>query len=302
MAGTERIPDIESLRLLVLVQELASIGAAAADCGISQPSASKRLSALERQLGLTLLERRRQGSSLTPAGVMVVDWARQVLARVDGLLEGVRSLRAQSESTVRVAASMTIAEYLAPDWISELRGAFPTTHFELDVANSLTVAERIRHGHADLGFVETPAVPEGMSVRYVSRDRMALVVSPEHPWTRRRALRAKDLAATPLIVRERGSGTRETLYRALAAVGAEPMSPLLELSSTTAVRNSVVAGAGPAVLSVRAVRTDLAHGRLVELPVEDVDLHRPLHAVWRTGHQLNGPAAALLAIAMRSPQ
>ncbi len=294
-------PDPDSLRLLVLVGDLGSIGAAASELHVSQPSASKRLSSLERQLGLTLITRTRQGCTLTPAGEMVTDWAQQVLAHLDGLVNGARALRTQHESRLRVAASMTIAEYLAPSWISALRGTIPETHFELDVANSVTVADYVRHGHSDLGFVETPVAPEGVSVRHVTGDRMAVVVPPDHPWARRRnPLTPAELAATPLIVRERGSGTRETLYQALATARTDPVRPLLELHSTTAVRNSVVAGAGPSVLSVLAVATDLAENRVVEIPVADLDLRRPLHAVWRAGHQLAGPAAALLAIAMRT--
>lgn len=301
-ADTATAPDTEALRLLVLVGDLGSIGAAAADLRQSQPAASKRLSALERQLGLTLVERSRQGCRLTAAGAVVSDWARQVLAHVDGLMSGVRALRAQQRSTLRVAASMTVADYLAPGWISALREASPDTQLALDVTNSDAVAEAVRHGHADLGFVETPAVPDGVSVRHVAHDRMAVIVPPEHPWARRRRpIGATELAATPLIVREAGSGTRDTLSRALAQAGTEPVTPLLQLRSTTAVRNSVVAGAGPSVLSVLAVADDLAERRVVEVPVAGIDLHRPLHAVWRAGHRLTGPAAALLAIAMRRP-
>ncbi|MBA8824644.1 DNA-binding transcriptional LysR family regulator [Saccharopolyspora lacisalsi] len=293
-------PDTESLRLLVLVGDLGSLGAAAAELRVSQPSASKRLSSLERQLGLTLLERTRQGCTLTPAGAMVRDWSGQVLTHLDGLLDGARALRARHEVHLRVAASMTVADYLAPAWISTLRTTLPEAHLELDVGNSVSVCDRVRHGQCDLGFIETPSVPEGVSRRYVTGDRMVVVVPPEHPWAQlRRSLSVTELAATPLIVRERGSGTRETLYQALSYRGSDPVAPLLELHSTTAVRNSVVAGAGPAVLSVLAVATDLAEARMVEVDV-DLDLRRPLHAVWRAGHRLTGPAAALLAIAVRS--
>lgn len=298
------MPDSDSLQLLVLVGELGSIGAAAAELHVSQPSASKRLSGLERQLGLTLVTRTRRGCTLTPSGEMVSGWAQQVLTQLDGLMTGVRALRAHQESTLRVAASLTVAEYLAPGWISALRGAVNDVHLELEVDNSAAVAEHVRHGRADLGFVETPNLPDGVSLRYVGHDRLAVVVPPEHSWARRRrVLTARELAATPLIVREHGSGTRETLEEALAGVGEHPVAPLLELHSTTAVRNTVVAGVGPSVLSLLAVRSDLAEGRLVEIPVYGLEeLRRPLNAVWRAGHQLTGPAAALLAVAMRAPR
>lgn len=297
------VPDTESLRLFVLVSNLGSIGAAAAELGISQPSASKRLTALERSLGLTLVTRTRQGCTPTPTGEMVRDWANQVLTHMDGLVNGVAALRAQQQSHLRIAASMTIAEYLAPVWISTLRSTTSEIHLELEVANSVTVAEYVRHGQAELGFVETPVAPHGVSVRYVTGDRMVVIAPPDHPWTRRNEpLQPAELAATPLILREQGSGTRETLLKALQGLGLDPVAPLLELHSTTAVRNSVVAGAGPAVLSTHAVAGDLTQQRVSAVPVARLDLRRPLHAVWRAGHQLTGQAAALLAIAMRSGQ
>ncbi|WP_243787786.1 LysR substrate-binding domain-containing protein [Saccharopolyspora gloriosae] len=292
-------PDPTSLRLLVLISELGSIGAAAAQLRISQPSASKRLTSLERGLGLHLVERTRRGATLTPAGTTVLDWARRVLTEIDALTTGVHALRAQHRQQLRVAAGMTIADYLAPRWITTLRAAFTGLRLELDSTNSATVTEAVRHGRADLGFLESPDVPDGVSVRYLTHDRMTVVVPPAHPWTRRREpLDPAELAATPLIVREHGSGTRETLERALAAAAMTTTEPLLELHSTTAVRNSVVAGAGPAVLSTLAVDSDLRTGQVVEIPVAGLDLHRPLHAVWRGGHRLTGPAAALLSTAL----
>ncbi|MFB9430407.1 LysR family transcriptional regulator [Streptoalloteichus tenebrarius] len=295
------VPDLESLRLLVLVGELGSLGRAAGELGITQPAASKRLSALERQLRLVLVDRTRRGSRLTPAGHVVSDWARRVLDEVDGLLTGAAALRAHRDAELRVAASMTVAEHLAPGWIGELRRAEPALYVGLQVTNSTSVVELVRSGEVDMGFIESPSIPTDLAYRRVAVDRLAVVVAPTHPWTRRRRpVSPEELAATPLVVRESGSGTRETLERALAAARCGPAQPLLELGSTTAVRSAVIAGAGPAVLSVLAVATDLSEGRLVEVGVEGIDLRRALCAVWPSGRRLVGPAAALLAIAGRA--
>ncbi|GAB3907600.1 hypothetical protein GCM10029964_106040 [Kibdelosporangium lantanae] len=109
-----------------------------------------------------------------------------------------------------------------------------------------------------------------------------------------------DLAETPLVVRESGSGTRETLERALRQAKAGPLRPLAEFGSTTAVRSAVVNGAGPAVLSVLAVDSDLAEGRLVEVTVDGLDLRRQLRAVWPAGRRLIGSGAELLSVALRA--
>jgi DNA-binding transcriptional LysR family regulator len=289
-------PDLESLRLLVLVSELGSIGRAAAQAGISQPSASKRLSTVERRLGLVLVDRTRRGSALTPDGRAVAGWAYRVLEEFDNLLTGAEALRTHRDAELRVAASMTVAEHLVPGWLGELRGSLPGVYVGLQVTNSERVADLVRDGEVDLGFVESPGTLPDLTGRRVATDRLVVVVATGHAWSRRRSpVTAPELAATPLVVREHGSGTRETLDTALRRLGAGPVTPLLELGSNAAVRNAVVAGAGPAVISELAVAGDLADGRLVRVDVEGLDLRRALRAVWPAGRKLVGPAAILLA-------
>ncbi|MBK1787448.1 LysR family transcriptional regulator [Prauserella cavernicola] len=295
-----RLPDIESLRLLVLVGEHGSLTGAATASGISQPSASKRMNVLERMLGVQLLDRSRRGSALTPAGMLVSGWAGRVLDEVTVMLDGVEALRRERSDQLSLAASLTVAEHLLPAWIGELRRDTPGLHVGLQVLNSARVHELARQGDIDLGFVESPGGLPGVRTRVVAQDRLVLVVSRDHKWgRRRRAVDPVELAATPLISRERGSGTRDTAERALIDAGAEPVPPLLELGSSTAVRSAVVAGAGPALLSELIVAQDLATGLLVEIPTTGVDFGRTLRAVWSASRQPAGPAAHLLAIAPR---
>jgi DNA-binding transcriptional LysR family regulator len=110
---------------------------------------------------------------------------------------------------------------------------------------------------------------------------------------------AATLATTPFVARETGSGTRTVLERALGEVSM--VDPVLELSSTAAVRAAVAAGAGPAALSVHAVRDDIAAGRLVPIAVTGLDLTRRLHAVWTGSSKLPpGPVRDLVRLAERS--
>jgi DNA-binding transcriptional LysR family regulator len=293
-----RTPDLDSLTLLVLVGEHGSLGAAASRLGISQPAASKRLSTLERDLGLVLVDRSRRGSRLTDAGRMVVGWSRRVLDDVGELLTGAEALRTRRDAELRVAASMTIAEYLAPGWIGQLRRRRPELYVGLQVTNSDKVPALLTSGAADIGFIESPRAPARFATRQVSSDRLVVVVPVGHPWARRRRpLTVGELASTPLVVRERGSGTRETLDEALSRAGVGTARPLLELGSATAVRSAVIAATGPAVISELAVRTDVADGRLVAVRVEGLELSRVLRAVWTGGRKLVGPAAELLTVA-----
>lgn len=288
-----RVPDLGALELLLAVARRGSLGAAARDLGITQPAASSRIRSMERQLGLTLLDRSPRGSRLTDAGALVTDWARRVVEAAEAFDAGAQALRDRRDSRLRVAASMTIAEYLLPGWLIALRARRPDTAVSLHAGNSTAVAERLLTGAADLGFVEGLTVPAGLDSAVIGHDRLIVVTAPGHPWSlRRRPLRAAELAATPLILREKGSGTRQVLDAALGGLA----RPLLELSSTTAVKASAVSGAGPAVLSELAVGEELSLRRLVTVPVEGVDLRRALRAVWPSGHRPAGPARDLLAL------
>lgn len=294
-------PDVESLRLLVLVGRHRSLGAAARLEGVSQPAASKRLALLERRLGVRLLDRTRRGSTLTAAGQLVSGWATRVLDDLDVLVEGARALRREATAHLAVAASLTVAEHVLPGWLGQLRRGDPELRVGLEVTNSSRVCELVGERAVDLGFIESPNVPPGLRSRTVARDRLVLVVAAGHPWARRRrAVGAAELARTPLVSREAGSGTRAAAERAIAGTGAGPVEPLLELGSSAAVRSTVLTGAGPALLSELVVAADVAAGLLVDVPTDGIDLTRRLRLVWPAGSPPVGPAADLVRIALRA--
>ncbi|QKW53170.1 LysR family transcriptional regulator [Streptomyces buecherae] len=294
-----RVPDLGALELLLAVARLGSLGRAARETGISQPAASGRIRAMERQLGVTLVERSPRGSRLTDAGTLVTEWARRVVEAAEAFDAGAHALRDRRDSRLRVAASMTIAEYLLPGWLIALRASRPGTAVSLFAGNSAVVARRLQDGEADLGFVEGTGAPAGLDGAVIGRDRLVVVTAPAHPWARRRdPVPAAELAATPLILRERGSGTRQVLDAALRAHGGLA-DPLLELASTTAVKSAAVSGAGPAVLSELAVGDELSAHRLVEIPVDGAPLRRELRAVWPIGERPAGPARELLSLTRR---
>ncbi|MFJ4921582.1 LysR family transcriptional regulator [Streptomyces sp. NPDC088725] len=296
---SRRVPDLGALELLLAVARLGSLGRAAREVGITQPAASSRIRAMERQLGVALVDRSPRGSLLTDAGVLVTGWARPLIEAAATFDAGAQALRDRRDSRLRVAASMTIAEYLLPGWLVALRATLRDTAVSLHAGNSAVVAQRLLAHEADLGFVEGLATPEGLDSAVVGHDRLLVVVAPGHPWTRRSApVGPAELAGAPLILREPGSGTREVLDAGLAAYGGLA-EPLLELASTTALKAAAVSGAGPCVLSELALGEELASRRLVRVAVEGVRLRRDLRAVWPAGTRPAGPARELLSLTRR---
>jgi DNA-binding transcriptional LysR family regulator len=223
-----------------------------------------------------------------------------VLEEMGTFMALVEALRADVRSRLRVAASLTVAEHLLPGWIGALHGDAPEVALSLEVTNSTRVVQAVQTGRVDLGFVEGHEhdVPE-LSTLEVGRDRLAVVVRPDHPWARHASvLTAQELAGAELIVREEGSGTREVIEDALQPFGG--LRTRLELGSSAALLAAARAGEGPAVLSALAAAEDLATGRLVQVAVAGLDLSRSLRAIWATRRGLGPLARRLLAAAARS--
>jgi DNA-binding transcriptional LysR family regulator len=279
-------PDLASLDLLLSVAELGSVGRAAETHGISQPSASARLSHLERRLGISLLIRTRRGSTLTAAGEVVVAWARGVVDSAQELTDGVAALRSGHTARLQLAASLTIAEYLLPTWLTMLRRDHPDLDIAVTVANSLDVVKQVHAGTAHFGLIESPSVPEGLTSRRISGDRLVLVAAPG---TRAATDPANPLTPTevvelPLLLREPGSGTRDTFVSALTtgldATIAPDLPHAVELGSTTTILATARAGGGIGVVSALAAGPDLQAGTLIMLTTIGLHLERDLRMVW----------------------
>jgi DNA-binding transcriptional LysR family regulator len=292
MVLSSRMPELSALEVFLVIAKTGSLGAAGRELGLTQQAVSARLSSIEAQTGVRLAVRTVRGTQLTPAGVVVAQWADRLVDVAHHVDAGLASLRTESRKRIKVVASLTIAEQLMARWLVSLRAAATRSgqtppEIILTATNSEHAIADVSNGTADLGFIESPAVPKGLRSRIVGNDELVVIVSPDHKWARRSfAVTAAQLCETPLVAREPGSGTRDSLTEALrSALGnsIEQAVPLLELSSAAAVRGAVLAGAGPAVMSRLAVSDDLVAGRLCAVDVPELDLHRQLRAIWVGG-------------------
>jgi DNA-binding transcriptional LysR family regulator len=210
------------------------------------------------------------------------------------------ALTTQAETTVKIGASHTVGEYLVPRWLAEFRLRGDQPPVQLRVANSNAVVAALRAREIDLGFVESPAVPADLRSRRIGQDRLVLVVSPEHRLARRRRpITGRELARLRLVIRESGSGARETLERAIG----EPMAePAMELMTNSAIKVAIAAGEFAAALPELVVNQELLDGRLVEVPMIDVDMTRMLRAVWRRGTRWRGATGDFLTLVANKSQ
>lgn len=236
------------------------VRAAADRLARSQSAASMALAELEARLGQPLFDRAGKRLVLNANGRRLLPRA---IALIDHAAEVESAFADELAAPLRLAASLTIGNHLLPPIIARWRAEHSAAYVQLRIGNTRDVADAVLHFDVDAGFVEGSVQHEDLRLQTWMRDRMVVCASPRHPLAGRRAGVAA-LASADWIVREPGSGTRETVDQLLLKAIGWPR-PAMELGSSEAVRLAVMAGAGISCLSRHTVAEALAAGTLVEL-------------------------------------
>lgn len=295
-------PSLESLELFVSVVDMGSVSRAAHIHRISQPSASARIQELEKLCKLKLLERTPMGCIATEAGMEIYQLAKETIKSAENLMSKAESLCNQFSSRLKINASYTIAEYLLPEWLAALRKEREALVPDLSVANSHQVIQHVLDG-GDLGFIESEDSDDGLEKAEVGKDELWVVVNPKHPWAKlKRPISMDKLASSPIILRERGSGTRSAFQNEMATYGFNELNVVAEIGSTSAIKSSLNLSSSAAVLSKLAVLYEVEHGSLIKIDVEGVEFVRSLYAIWSRAKGITYAERELIKVASRSHQ
>lgn len=281
---------------LVAFANIASEGSvtrAAALMHRSQPALSQQMARLREAVGDPLYRRTRHGVSLTPAGQALLPHA-EALARA---LYGARTLaeawRTLHSGKLALAVSTTVAHWWLPAPLARFAASYPQLQLSVLTRNTHDAVALLARGEAELAIVEGPLdeepVPEDMRTAVLATDLIVLACHPADPLAGGRTVTTGDLQGLGLVRRERGSGTRESVDRALAAAGIAPRARL-EVTGVAAVVAAIRAGLAPGFVSRLAVAEDLAAGRIVEVPVANLHLTRDFTCI-SAPDELCSPAA-----------
>lgn len=280
--------DSRDLAAFVAAMETASMHAAADQLTLTQSAVTKRVQALEKRLGVSLLSRGRFGVRPTDAGRALYPEARQALdtlMRAESMFSGEARLQLEE---LFVAASHTIGEYLVPGWLDGFRRQGGRLRAHLEIVNSPGVLRALRAGDVQIGFVEGLDSVTDLDTLVLARDEIVAVVAEAHPWAREERVSVEQLTSEPYLTREEGSGTRAVAESALAGHGVA-LVPSLEAASTGGLKRAVLGG-GFALLSRLTVEREAGTGELRPLTIAGVDTTRDLRAVRRRETKLPGAA------------
>jgi len=273
--------DFRRLEVFAKVAELRSFSRAAEALGLTQPTVSEHVRALEDELGAPLLDRLGRGAAPTRAGSLLLGYARRMLALSREARQALDQFQGRLSGELVVGGSTIPGEYLLPALIGRFKTLFPDISVCLLIGSSRQVTEWIEDGRAEVGVVGARPSPKSLVARELQADELVLVVPPAHAWAGKTEVMLAELKAEPLLVRERGSGSREALERALAEVNAALSGFRIagEIGSTQAIKQAVRAGVGLALVSKRAVEDECRANLLHCLKVKDLRVSRAFYLV-----------------------
>ena len=271
--------DLRQLEIFAKVAELGSFSKAADALHLTQPTVSEHIRALEDELGVRLLDRLRRGAAVAPAGQLLLTYATRMLALSREARQAMSGFQGKMSGDLVVGASTIPGEYVLPALLGRFKDKYPEIAVTLLIGDSQAVVDWVADGRVELGVVGARLAQRSVDYRELMPDEEVVVVPPGHPWFGRKQIVVDDLAGEPLLLRERGSGTRAALEHALAGAGVALASLRIvgEMGSTQAIKQAVKAGVGISVISRRAIDEETRSGALWAVRIKDVKITRSFH-------------------------
>jgi len=288
---------LRQLQIFETVVRLSGYTRAAEMLHLSQPTVSMQVKKLSETIGYPLLEKVGSHIHTTAVGDEVYACAQNILGNMVSLGESAAALEGVVKGPLRIAV-ITTAKYFMP----HLLGAFISQHPEvkpmLKVTNRSRVLERLKSNEDDLLIMGQ--VPVGLDVEahpFVDNE-LVVVASPRHPLTKCSSITLEQLSKERFLVREAGSGTRLAVERLFAEQDLE-VKPYMELGSSEAIKQAVMAGLGISVLSRHNLRLELAGNHIAILHVKGFPLFYRWYAVHLKGKKLSLVSRTFLDFLLR---
>jgi DNA-binding transcriptional LysR family regulator len=284
--------DLHKLRIFATIARLMSFTRAADFLHMTQPTVSQQLAMLEVQFGTPLIERDTRRLRLTPAGETLLPYADKLLTLSQEAFEATRAAAGLADRTLQLGVGHTLAIYLLPGVLSRYQAQYPSHSVRISVGNTEQLLARVASEEIELALVGLPAEHPGIVVTPFMRDHLVVIVAPGDTWAKRADVGMEELRQRTLLTREPGSALRASVERLLGASFLSGDS-VIQLGETEAIKRSVEAGLGVALIQGIAVEREVAAGNLCALRLRGGDDSRT-YAYARRRHPLSTAANNLV--------
>ena len=283
--------DTQLLTAFIEVADSQSFTRAAAHLHLSQPAISKRITALEQQVGRALFDRVGRSISLTDAGRTLLPYARKALHDIEDGRRALSRLSGQVSGRLSIGTSHHIGLHRLPPVLRTFTRDFPQVDLDLHFMDSEVACDAVLAGKLELGIVTLPSQPLAhLQTRVVWPDPLVIVSAPGHPLAQATALRLPQLAEHPSVLPDAATYTHRIISEVLAAHGVRPHVRLATNYLET-LKMLAAIGLGWSVLPA-----SMMDDSLVALHLPTRDMTRSLGLVWHERRTLSGAAQALMRL------
>jgi DNA-binding transcriptional LysR family regulator len=264
------------LKVFCTVAETRSFSKTSEIIHLTQPAVSLQIQALEEMYETKLFDRSSSRVTLTPAGEVLYKYAKEILTLYASAEKVIGEMTGLVKGSITIGAGSTIGNYLLPSVISDFRKTHPKIKVHLFVANMQRVIELLNAGNINVGLIEGDIKRQKIVVEKLLSDELLLIVPPHHSWAKRKEVSIAELIEEPFILREAGSGTRQTIEKFLARHGItlQSMKVSMVLGSTQAIKEAVENGLGVSIISRWAARKEIKYGTLNMLSFKEEKMVR----------------------------
>jgi DNA-binding transcriptional LysR family regulator len=292
------VAQLENFRLKVFrtVAELLSFHRAAEQLFLTQPAVTLQIKALEDDLGVRLFDRAGGHVSLTKPGMLLLSYAQRLGALASEAEHELAAGEGVVAGELALGVSTTIAQYVLPRLIAAFWAENPRVQFSLHSGNTNEIVELLLEEKVSAGLIEGPARHRGVRAEPFMQDELVLITAPDFGAEH---FSRDQFLASPLILREQGSGSRRVVESALEKAGCalKSFKKVMYLDSTEAIKSSVEVGLGIAFVSRWAISKELELSALKVVQVSGVRVVRNFSLVLRMGPEPRGAVSAFCAFA-----
>lgn len=264
---------------------------AAEKLNMSQPAVSLAIKELEHYYGIHLFDRIGRRLQITPVGKNFLEYAIRISAQFDDVEREMKNW--DSIGLLRVGASITIGSQFLPSYVKAFYQRHPGTQVQVTVAPSEHIEQTLLNNNLDFALIEGISHNPAIHSEQYMEDRLSIIASPNEGFKQGQLLSLEQFKQQPLLLREKGSGTREVFDKAVENVGIQ-VKPIWESTSTTALVNAVIKGLGIAILPHRMIQGAIERGLVVGIKAEGLDFKRSFYIIHHKDKYLTPTAKAFL--------
>ncbi|GAA0719419.1 LysR family transcriptional regulator [Clostridium malenominatum] len=277
--------NIQYLKSFFVTVKLNSISKASKVLHLTQPGLSMQIQSLEKDLGVSLLNRSNKGVELTEAGKIVFDYANTIISLQDNVERDLKNLKTNKKNLI-IGACKAVGEYALPCSIYVFKQDNKDVNIQLEISNTDEVINNIINRNVNIGILQSSSTNPNIKTQKITSDRLLLVTSLP---LMKDKITVQELKKLPLIFREKGSGVRKDIEDSLAGkdISIEDLNIIYELNSMEAIKASVISGKGISFIPELTIKKELREGTLKNIEIENLDIASDYYAAFKSDYNLN---------------